>query len=157
MVSHRRPTVACLLFTYYKPFMWCRIDARLWHVCYFFTIYALYVASHRCPTTACLLFISLMSPFCGVAQTPDWGILFYSLIALVLCCVNNLSACIMDYIFGTDVVIIEYFRAWLLFVILYPCSKCLRVHSKYSLACPWLLSWPDFLRGEEQRDDSPET
>ena len=36
-----------------KPFMWCRSDARLWHVCYF------------------LLFIS---PLCGVAQTPDCGI-----------------------------------------------------------------------------------
>ena len=27
----------------------------------------------------------------------------------------------------------------------------------YSLACPWLLSWPDFLRGEERCDDSPGT
>ena len=27
----------------------------------------------------------------------------------------------------------------------------------YSLACPWLLSWPDFLRGEERYDDSPGT
>ena len=25
----------------------------------------------------------------------------------------------------------------------------------YSLACPWLLSWPDFLLGEEPCDDSP--
>ena len=31
--------------------MWCRIDARLWHVCYLFII----------------------SPLCGVAQTPDCG------------------------------------------------------------------------------------
>ena len=44
------------------------------------------MASHRRPTAARLLFISLMSPFCGVAQTPDWGILFYSLIALLMCC-----------------------------------------------------------------------
>ena len=33
MVSLRRPTVACLLFLLYiyKPFMWCRPDARLRH------------------------------------------------------------------------------------------------------------------------------
>ena len=31
-MSLRRPTVACLSFTFqYKPFMWCRLDARLWH------------------------------------------------------------------------------------------------------------------------------
>ena len=30
VVSLRRPTVAFLL----KPFMWCRLDARLWHACY---------------------------------------------------------------------------------------------------------------------------
>ena len=35
--------------------MWCRIDARLWHSCYFFYI---------------------ISPLCGVAQTPDWGMLY---------------------------------------------------------------------------------
>ena len=27
----------------------------------------------------------------------------------------------------------------------------------YSLARPWLLSWPDFLRGEERHNDSPGT
>ena len=31
-MSPRRPTVARLSFTFqYKPFMWCRLDARLWH------------------------------------------------------------------------------------------------------------------------------
>ena len=31
-MSHRRPTVACLLLILlYKPFMWCRSDARLRH------------------------------------------------------------------------------------------------------------------------------
>ena len=29
--------------------------------------------SLRCPTVACLLFIYLISPLCGVAQTPDCG------------------------------------------------------------------------------------
>ena len=31
-MSLRRPTVACTVFNFcYKPFMWCRPDARLWH------------------------------------------------------------------------------------------------------------------------------
>ena len=31
-MSLRRPTVACTVFIFcYKPFMWCRPDARLWH------------------------------------------------------------------------------------------------------------------------------
>ena len=38
----------------YKPFMWCRPDARLWHACYF---------------------IYFISPLCGVAETPDCGML----------------------------------------------------------------------------------
>ena len=32
VMSLRRPTAACTVFTFcYKPFMWCRPDARLWH------------------------------------------------------------------------------------------------------------------------------
>src|SRR4051812_6946447 len=38
----------------YKPFMWCRSDARLWPAWYF---------------------QSLISPLCGVAQAPDCGML----------------------------------------------------------------------------------
>ena len=76
-MSHRRPTVACLLFhllisplcgvaqmpdcgvylfSYfkYKPFMWCRSDVRLWHAPPLF---------------------SVISPLCGVAPTPDCGII----------------------------------------------------------------------------------
>ena len=34
VMSPRRPTVAFLL----KPFMWCRLDARLWHAFYLFTL-----------------------------------------------------------------------------------------------------------------------
>ena len=37
-MSLRRPTVALLLFTFqYKPFMWCRLDARVRHVKFIFT------------------------------------------------------------------------------------------------------------------------
>ena len=74
-MSLRRPTVACLLFTFnispfydvaqtsdcgisviyfhYKPFPRCRIDVRLWPG---------------------LSFTFNISPLCGVAQTPDCGI-----------------------------------------------------------------------------------
>ena len=64
-MSHRRPTVACLLFSlYYKPFTWCSIDARLWHAGYFFYLQALYVVSLRRPTEAGFIFY----PFRGVAS-----------------------------------------------------------------------------------------
>ena len=32
--------------------------------------------SLRRPTVACLLFLLLISPLCGVTQTPDWGMLY---------------------------------------------------------------------------------
>ena len=32
--------------------------------------------SLRCPTVACLLFLLFISPLCGVAQTPDWGMIY---------------------------------------------------------------------------------
>ena len=51
----------CLL---YKPFMWCRTDARLWHVCYLFHLWALYVVSLRRPTKACFMLLT----FRGVAS-----------------------------------------------------------------------------------------
>ena len=38
----------------YKPFLWCRSDVRLWHALYLF---------------------SVISPLCGVAPTPDCGII----------------------------------------------------------------------------------
>ena len=41
----------------YKPFMWRRSDARLWHVCYS---------------------IFFISPLCGIAQTLDWGMFVIS-------------------------------------------------------------------------------
>ena len=83
----------CLFF--YKPFMWCRSDARLRHACYLFIVYdygtfglwslllwtnhlfyvyywvslgRFYLLDIRCD-------YSLLSPFCGVAPTPDCGII----------------------------------------------------------------------------------
>ena len=87
----------------YKPFMWCRPDARLRQDLFYF------------PLEASL-------------QTLDRCILSYSRNAFYM---NNLHACIMNFVyFVTDVMIIKYFGAWLPLVILYPCSWCLRVHSK---------------------------
>ena len=58
----------------YKPFMWHRLDARLWHACYF-----IYFISPLCgvaQTPDCgMLVIYFISPLCGVAQTPDCGML----------------------------------------------------------------------------------
>ena len=54
-MSLRRPTVACSSFiSCYKPFMRCRSDVRLWHA---------------------LSLLSVISPLCGVAPTPDCGII----------------------------------------------------------------------------------
>ena len=44
----------CIIELQYKPFMWCRSDVRLWHV---------------------RLLFSVISPLCGVALTPDCGII----------------------------------------------------------------------------------
>jgi hypothetical protein len=143
-MSRRRPPVALLLFTFdISP----RRDVAQTSACGIVVIYFPYI-----------------SPFCGVAQTPDWGmlvifilfeaslqtldwfILFLFSDCLFLFNMNDLLACLMNFCFMTDLMIMNYFSAWFSSVILYLVSWCLRVHSKYSLACPWLLSWPDFWR-----------
>ena len=109
MASLRRPTAACLLYVYfisplcgvaetpdcgmlviylpYKPFMWCRSDARLRHALYHY-------------------------PFEASLQTPDRCILFLLSDCIGMFYMNNLHACIMDFVyFVTDIVIIKYFRA----------------------------------------------
>ena len=70
----------------YKPFMWCRLDARLRHALYH-------------------------DPFEVSLQTPDRCILFLFSDCILIFFMNNLLACIMDFYIVTDVVIIEYFRA----------------------------------------------
>ena len=67
-----------VIYLLYKPFMWCRLDARLWH---------------------CLLFNFFISPLCGVAQTPDCGILFGLHYCSFMLHINNLFACISDFIY----------------------------------------------------------
>ena len=70
----------------YKPFMWCRSDARLRHALYYY-------------------------PFEASLQTPDRCILFLLSDCILMFYINNLLACIMDFYFVTDDMIIEYLRA----------------------------------------------
>jgi hypothetical protein len=77
-MSRRRPTVACLSFTFqYKPFLWCRADVRLWHA----VIYFPYKPFMWCRSDARLWHVLYFYPFEASLQTPDWFIIFYSLIA----------------------------------------------------------------------------
>ena len=121
-------------YSLYKPFTWHRTDARLRHVCYLFHLWALSVASPRRPTEASY---------------------FYSLIALFMFYMNNLLTCIMDFILWLMLWswnISEHDYHSLYYTCVHNLCECIQ---KYSLACPWLLSWPDFLHGEERCDDSP--
>ena len=108
--------------------MWCRSKARLRHALYYY-------------------------PFEASLQTPDRCILFLFSDCIGMFYMNNLHACIMDFVyFVTDVMIIEYFGAWLPLVILYPCSKCLRVHSNVltglslAIVLARFLAWRGALR-----------
>ena len=55
--------------------------------------------SLRRPTAACLLFIYFISPLCGVTQTPDCGILFPLHYCSFMLHINNLFACMRDFIY----------------------------------------------------------
>ena len=139
--------------------------------------------SLRRPTVACLLFIYLIRPLCGVAQTPDCGMfiillykpfmwrrsdarlrhaLYYYPFKVSLqtpdrCIFNFLLTCIMSFILGltkwSRIILVHDYH-----LLCYTCfhDVCEYIQ-KYSLACPWLFSWPDFLHGEERCDDSPGT
>ena len=119
-----------------------------------------------------VIYLSFISPLCGVAQTPDCGIV--NLFATFRGVLSNTRS--VQSIF-TPVLHVHIFlfrmRASQIFVTNvmimnisehdYPLLYYTRVLNvceyiqTYSLACPWLLSWPDFLRGEERYDDSPGT
>ena len=116
-MSRRLPPVALsVIFFWYKPSLWCRADVRPWH----FVIYFPYKPFMWCRSDArlwhaCYLFF-LISPLCGVAQTPDWSMLYIyhpceaslqtldQFILLLLSVahflfnMNDLLACIMNFI-----------------------------------------------------------
>lgn len=49
------------VYYYYKPFTWCLSDARLWHACYY-----------------------LIQAVSGVAQTPDGGMSYITYVNFTL-------------------------------------------------------------------------
>ena len=102
--------------------------------------------SLRRPTEAWFIFY----PSEASLQTLDRCILF-----LLPYCIFIFypHACIMDFVyFVTDVMIIKYFGACLIYYtrVLNVCEYI----QTYSLACPWLLSWPDSLLGVKHRGDN---
>ena len=140
-MSLRRPTVAFLsftfnisplcdvaqmsdygmhyyLFSHYKPFMWCRLDARLRH-CYSFCILS---RSHSDTRLAFSITLGFWEDYRPTS-------LFFPMhcYLLVWVCITNLLMCIM-----------------FAFVISYV-QTVLWVHSKYS---PGLLIWPDVDEGD---------
>ena len=102
--------------------MRCRTDARLRHVFYFL-------------------------PFEASLQTPDrsssyfyWD--FWRTTARLPLFISAVQ------IFNTYVCIINSAHVHHVCICYILCPNCLRVHSKYSLACPWLLFWPDVDEGD---------
>ena len=90
VMSPRRPTVAFLL----KPFLWRRPDVRLR---YFFLSPLCGVA--KTPDCGIFFFIFICSPFGASLQTPDRCILFPLPYCIFMLYMNNLLACIMDFLF----------------------------------------------------------
>ena len=108
-----------LSFTFqYKPFMWCRPDARLRHV----NLFLPFEASLQTPDRSSAIFIGISG-----GLPPDFllFVLQYKFITCVY--ITDLLMCIM-----------------FAFVISYV-QTVLRVHSKYS---PGLLIWPDVDEGD---------
>ena len=150
---------------------------------------------------------SFISPLCGVAQTPDCGIIISAFSArgviqtlvwhqyyyfciyrsrshsdtrlapVLLFCIFPLEES-FRHSFGTQYFILVYFYPYVCIMIFFVYfvtdvwssikpGVCLIYYTRvlnvceyiqtYSLACPWLLSWPDFSHGEERCDDSPGT
>ena len=141
MVSLRRPTAACLLFIYSFISPLCDV-----------------AQTSNCGTH-CLSF-SVMSPLCGVAPTPDCGIniLAFSsrgVIQTLAQCISFTSVlhvhiflctraspyfCLLH---GRLIIINVSEYDYLLLYYAHVLNVCEYIQT-YSLACPWLLSWPDF-------------
>ena len=149
--------------------MWCCSDARLryyfsafsargviqtlvWHQYYYFCIFR--SRSHSDTRLAPVLLFYL-HPFEESFQTLNQRILFLLPYCMLI---FYLLASIMDFIyFATDVVIISISEHDYLLLYYTRVHDVCEYMQTYSLACPWLLSWPDSLRGGERHDDSPGT
>ena len=151
-MSLRRPTVARTVFiSCYKPFMWCRLDARLWHYYSAFSArgvfqtlvwrphyYSAFSARGVFQTLVWHQYYHSAFSARGVIQTLVWHPVFYFGIFLSICVHHGFS-----YIFVTDVwSSIKSGLCWIYYTrVLNVCEYI----QTYSLACPWLLSWPDCL------------
>ena len=82
-MSLRRPTVVFLL----KPFMWCRLDAWLWHAFYLFTFRG--VASD---TRSVFIYFFI---WISGGLPPDFLFIFMSCKFIIWVCIANCSWCIM--------------------------------------------------------------
>ena len=111
------------------------------------------MVSLRRPTAALLIYLH---PFEEPFQTLVQCILFLFPYRMFI---PYLHACITDSVdFVTDVIIIKIFRSMITPLLYYTrvLNVCEYIQT-YSLACPWLLSWPDSLLGDKHYDDSPRT
>jgi hypothetical protein len=164
-MSHRRPPVALLLFTFhisprcdvaqtsacgivviyfsYKPFMWCRSDVRLWHSCYFKFWHKPFM---RCRPDARLRHVFYFLPFEASLQTPDRSSSYFigtsgglppDFLFIFLQCIFNVCVCF------TNLLMCIMFT----FVISYVQTVCEYIQSTHGL-CPWLLFWPDVDEGD---------
>ena len=79
--------VICLL---YKPFMWCRSDARLWHA----VIYLFYKPFMWCRSDARLRHDLSYYPFEESLQTPDRCIFLISILGLHIHVLYEQPACV---------------------------------------------------------------
>ena len=71
---------------------------------------------------------------------------------------NDLLACIMNFNFCDQPSDRKLSSVPVYHLLYYACfhDVCEYIQ-KYSLACPWLLSWPDLLLEEERNDGDPGT
>ena len=122
--------------------MWCRPDARLRH--YQFCIFRSSHSDTRLAPVFLFLHFSLEESF-----RHSFGTQYFILVYFYP------YVCIMIFrIFHDRRVIIQLI--WSMFDIHYTrvLNVCEYIQT-YSLACPWLLSWPDSLRGDKHRGDKP--
>ena len=152
-MSLRRPTVAFTVFTFcYKPFMWCRPDARLRH---YYILHFPLEESFRHSFGTCITIPHFSAR--GVFQTLVWYQYYYSAVsargviqALAWHPVFYFGSflphvCVMVFgIFSWQTC--DHMIFWSMFDIYYTrvLNVCEYIQT-YSLACPWLLSWPDCL------------
>ena len=177
--SDARLRHACCLFIFYKPFMWCRSDARLRHgySCIFLsrshsdTRLALSILLWDFGrTTARLLFcfpciIISMSDCTCCSHTSCLHLLylmfelsceyFHSTHPRTACSYYLCMRATQTFVADVVIIIISEHDCPLLYYtrVLNVCEYI----QTYSLACPWLLSWPDSLLGDKHRDDGPGT